>query len=73
MHVVVFRLVSSFPFVSYMGILYEVGEILGIIRDMILLNPKENLSVKEYVIYMLMVVSMLVIVYVVFDACILFV
>ncbi|XP_052216609.1 uncharacterized protein LOC127834638 isoform X2 [Dreissena polymorpha] len=41
------KLVSSFPFVSYMGILYEVGEILGIIRDMILLNPKENLSVKE--------------------------
>jgi len=41
------RLVSCFPFVSYMGLLYEVGEILGIVRDMLLLNPKENLSVKQ--------------------------
>ncbi|WAR27959.1 hypothetical protein MAR_013663 [Mya arenaria] len=41
------RLVSSFPFMSYMGILYEVGEIFGIVRDMLLLNPRETLSVKQ--------------------------
>lgn len=41
------KLASNFPFLSYMGILYEVGEILGIVRDMLLVNPSESLSVKQ--------------------------
>ena len=41
------RLAVSFPFQSYMGIQYEVGEILGTIRDLLLFNPKESLSVKQ--------------------------
>ncbi|KAL4220187.1 hypothetical protein ACF0H5_020595 [Mactra antiquata] len=41
------KLLSCFPFVSYMGILYEVHEIFGCVRDMLLANPKESLSVKQ--------------------------